>query len=291
MKTAVVFFGEIRGGSDNWKKILDLLITPNNADVFIHGYYYNENFLDKYDSETKLGMQNYYSTKGVNLTPPQSLFHLFKPISCLIECQQDYIDNSFQGIYEKVSDEFDEKKKINFVKIEYNAIRSQSYSRKAALELKNKYELMTNIKYDNVILTRLDINILSEIKFDLPLSFMKAMFWSKEAIAEQIIAGPSDMMNHICSFFENAPDLYLRYCDKIEHSFMQNEFFLYQHLLIKGAIIKHYMYPLDYTNSQNGLLRFDKDFVVETNNATTNSISRTKTTDITLAKRSWKLSF
>jgi hypothetical protein len=45
MRTAVLFFGEVRGCEENWKRLSELLVFPNNADVFIHGYKYTDEII------------------------------------------------------------------------------------------------------------------------------------------------------------------------------------------------------------------------------------------------------
>jgi hypothetical protein len=261
MRTAVLIFGEIRGGIENWKKIKELLLIPNNADVFMHSYYYNSNFLEEYEIDVQDAIKEYYFNKGLNYSPSLELLELFQPKTYLLEKQIDHVDSRFEKIIENVDEEFfagPNPKWIGskFVKIGYNAIMSQHNSRKKVIELKCNYENKNNFKYDNVIQTRLDLNILQEVKFSEPLTAIMAI-----GVHEQMLSGPSEMMNILASLYENAPELYLKYCRKIDHHFMQNEYFLFLHLKLNGIPIMNYNYPFDYSHSRNGLLRFDKTFV------------------------------
>jgi len=74
------------------------------------------------------------------------------------------------------------------------------------------YEIENNFVYDNVILTRLDINLLGPIRIPTKLPCVYAKILSRTAIFEQVIAGPSSDIDILSSFFEATPELYINYC-------------------------------------------------------------------------------
>jgi hypothetical protein len=140
---------------------------------------------------------------------------------------------------------------------------AQHYSRKKVIELKRDYEKQNGFVYDNVIMTRLDINILGPIRFLSKLTCINAKILTPGfSIFEQVISGPSKQMDNIATIFSNACDYYETYCSP-RLNFLCNEFFMYLHLSKEGLQIKNYEYPLDYTNSRNGLSRFNKTFIFE----------------------------
>jgi len=145
----------------------------------------------------------------------------------------------------------------------FNTIISQHYSRKKVIELKRDFENQNGFIYDNVIMTRLDINISDIIHFSSKLTCINAKILTPEfSIFEQVISGPSEQMDSIITMFDSACKYYETYCGK-RLNFSTNEFFMYLHLSKCGLQIINYDYPLDYTNSRNGLSRFNKSFILE----------------------------
>ena len=267
MKTAVLFFGEIRGFSELWKRVYEQIVLPNNADVFMHNYYYDKDFIEQYeDPEIRDELKEYYQNKGLNLYPNQELYDIFDTKARSLEKRKDFIKENQQTIdkYVNISaGNQDTRKGKKHVELMFNAIMSQHYSRKKVIELKRDYEYKNGFVYDNVIMTRLDINILGPIRFSSKLTCINAKILTPGfSIFEQIISGPSQQMDKIATMFDNACNYYETYCDS-RLNFLTNEFFMYLHLSKSGLQITNYEYPLDYTNSRNGISRFNKPFIVE----------------------------
>jgi hypothetical protein len=256
MRTAVLFFGEVRGCEENWKRLLKLLVVPNNADVFIHGYKYTDVIISKKKEENE-SYSMFTNNKGIHKTPPESLHKIFSPKISFFE---------YPPIYEntKISDKIIEIAHANtrdwFADYTgYNAIKNQLYSRKRVIELKMKYEKENGFRYDNVILTRLDFNILKTIRFTDKLTSVKAKKWCDNSIAEQIVAGCNDHINVIKNMYDESDAMYLGNCKS--HHFMQNEFYMWLFLYENKIPIEGHDFGSDYSNSKNGLLRYDKDFI------------------------------
>jgi hypothetical protein len=265
MKTTVLFFGEIRGGDKIWQNIYDNVVKPNNADVFMHHYYYDSDFLEKQSHVLNESYEKYHKKKAVHLTPPGKLFKIFKPKKCLIdENRRDYHENNeFAEISKKTTHDFfgEGNPKKEHIMMAYNTIRSQSYSRKMVIEMKKKFEEENGFKYDNVIITRLDINIFKSMSIiqKIP-DIIIAKEMSFECIFEQIIMTSSSVMDIFAKFHDEAIELYKKHI-KPNHPFMQNEYFMTLFIKKHGIEISHCDFPMDYSQSRNGLSRFNVDYV------------------------------
>jgi hypothetical protein len=261
-KTAVLFYGETRGGKENWNRLNELLVKPNNADVFIHTWYYDENYFHHYDSELNESELNemtiYYKNKGVHYTPPAELFEIFKPVSVMIDKPIYHDEPRLSEIIENFKPKSTD---IYCKRFGYDVVMRQYYTRKMVIELRRDYEKKMGFLYDNIILVRLDLNLLQEVKFTEKLSTIKIRQWSKNyMICDQIMAGPSSMIDVIKNMYDNATELHLKYCCP-EHHFMQVEYILCIYLLQNQVVLDDYDYPCFWERCTNGLNRFDKDFV------------------------------
>jgi len=293
MRTAVLFFGEIRGFPDLWKRVYEQIVLPNNADVFMHNYYYEPDFIEQHeDPEIRNTLIEYYNNKGLNLYPNQELYDIFTPKTRSLEKRKDFIKENQQTINNYMTitaNNYDTRKGKKYVELMFNAIISQHYSRKKVIELKRDYENQNGFVYDNVIMTRLDINILGSIRFSSKLTCINAKILTPGfSIFEQIISGPSEQMDSIMTMFDCACNYYETYCGPTLN-FLTNEFFMHLHLSKCSLQIKNYDYPLDYTNSRNGLSRFNKTFIVEGNTLTTQQIIVNEEEPRIRKFRSWKL--
>jgi len=276
MKTAVLFFGEIRGGDAIWQNVYDNVVKPNNADVFMHHYYYDDSFLAKLPQEIKESYEKYHKKKAVNLTPPRKLFKIFKPKQCLIEeNRSDYHENdAFPGIAKRITHHiFDEGiLKQEHIIMAYNTIRSQSYSRKMVIEMKKKFEECNGFQYDNVIITRLDINIFKPMTIVAKIpDIILAKELSFEAIYEQVILTSSTVMDTLANFHDESVELYDKHVNT-PHPFMQNEYFIRLFIKKHGIKVSHCDFPLDYSPCRNGLSRFDVDYVKDDDTSKINQL-------------------
>lgn len=257
VKNCVLFFGEIRGCKAQWEILNNNLIIPNNADVFIYCYYYDKNFLNKFNQHEKNVYLEYQINKGINKIPPFDLFDIFKPKSILLEQNKSHIDENCDEIFNVLKLHNSYYCSGDRLYVDYNICRSQSWSRKKVIDLKNEYEKSNNIFYDNVILTRLDYNLLRPLDFNYKINYNTIKCWinTYDNIKEQILVGSSDAINHVADFYNDSPQLYKSFCNA-EHYFLQFEHFLCVHLRNKGVNLEHFEFHSDY--SKNGLNRFTK---------------------------------
>ena len=78
-------------------------------------------------------------------------------------------------------------------------------------------------------------------------------------------------MDTIANFHDEAIELYKKHI-KPNHSFMQNEYFITLFIKKHGIIISNCDFPMDYSNSRNGLSRFNVDYVTPENTSTINQL-------------------
>ena len=256
MRTAVLFFGEVRGCEENWKRLSELLVIPNNADVFIHGYKYTDEIIARKIKENESYLLT-IKNKGIHKTPPECLHTIFSPKSSCFEYPPTYEKTEMSDKIIKIAHANTRDWFADYTG--YNAIKNQLYSRKKVIELKIKYELDNGFTYDNVILTRLDFNITNKLMFSDKLSAIKVKIWHYTKIAEQILAGCNDHINVIKNMFDVSDALYLQNC--ANRHFMENEFYTWLFLYANGVPMEDHDFGSDYRDGKNGLLRYDKDFL------------------------------
>jgi hypothetical protein len=127
-------------------------------------------------------------------------------------------------------------------------------------KVKDDYEKKTGIYYDNVILTRLDINPISKIIFPNKLSDI-CVRGDHVFIHEQLIVGPSNKMNVFINLIDQLPGIYEKYSN-MHHHFMQNEYHIARFLENNGVVVKSIDIPLGYhIQHSNGLSRFNFSFI------------------------------
>lgn len=259
MRTAVLFFGEVRGDPDHWRDIYEKLVEPNNADVFMHHIYYETGFLKKYSFEQQEALRLYYQNKGLHLTAPQDLYDIFKPKSIMLE-QKD-MDHSLE-VFDEIKDRLDPifypintgNYSYDNCKLSFLSQISQQQTRAKVTELKLAYEKLHGFQYDNVIMTRLDVWLASPIKITAPLKNVFARFWAEDFMLEQIIIGSSELMNCFKDIYPEMLDLYREKCCKKYH-YYRNEYFTLAFLHKKGIIPVHYETPIGTLHDQGGLYK------------------------------------
>lgn len=251
MRVAVCFFGEMRGSPDIWKNIYDKIVLPYQADVFMHHVYY-DNEMPLKVSQQHTNFDNYYEKKGINLKPPADLFEIFKPKKILLEERPTYDINIFNKIKEKTNEP-------NATPLEYHAIRNQAESRKKSIQLKIDYENEHKFKYDVVINTRLDLRIFNVLPIYISPHIKTQYCGGIDKIHEQLIYGPSELMDSICEYYETVIDLYMELCGPNIYM-MMNEVFMGHFFIRKGIHVENVWLPLDYSQHMNGLQRSDRSF-------------------------------
>ena len=262
MKTCVIIHGQIRGEIECWKNINDNIVIPNKADVFIQGYEYDHNQLLDYLNNSSEQIKNYWSRKGIHITPPkEQLSEIFSPKATSYDKE---------GINSHITDKFDKIKdnaklfNLNSLKEKknrYNTIKSLNYSLKRGIELKNKYEKQNNITYDIIILVRTDFNSLKPVYINnIPPNSILCKKWTNNKIAEQIFVGDKKSTELLINFYEKSDDLYLN-SDKKECIGMEEYWLAIYFLMYKVKLIK-YNFNSDYSKGKNGLLRFTGGFTL-----------------------------
>lgn len=259
MRTAVLFYGEIRGTPDHWRDVYEKVVKPNNADVFMNIIYYDKNFLDKYPKEQQEVLIDYYKRKGMTPMPPTELFEIMKPKSiCLEEKTTNYSYDVFDEIKDKLNPSFYPINNGDYsyetCKLSFNAILSQNESRKKVTDMKIAYEKRHGFQYDNVIMTRLDIWLTEPIYINVPLKNIYARFWAEDWMLEQIIIGSNELMNTFQTIYPDILEIYREKCS-FQYHYMINEHFILEFLKSKGIQPVHFETPICYYHKDAGLFR------------------------------------
>ena len=177
MRTALLLSGNFRNGAECAQSIKNNLINPYNMDVFID-YTYNPFGLSECDYN--------------------QLVNIYNPISITYEpTPQEFSD--FLKIYEEKVPNFKKYTEVN----EWSLF-AMWYKLKRVNDLKSKYELEHNFKYDIVIKARFDIEILDRINLiqrdntiHIPIG------WDHRGGYNDIFAyADSKSMDYYCSLFD-----------------------------------------------------------------------------------------
>lgn len=265
MKVAVCIYGEIRGNPEVWRNIHKYLVAPNNADVFMNNVYYNDNFINELnlDDNGKKYLKDYYEAKGVHFTPPKELFEILRPKEYLLQSRPVYSEEKLPAIRAKFSHRsWVPGQSSN--PLEYHTLMNQNESRKWCLHMRQLHEDRTGVKYDVVILTRLD----ADVVYPLPINnevFKHEVFakycGGRDKIFEQLIFGATAKMDTLCDFIHVLSDMYIELCDDA-HPIGTNEYFIAQYFIRRGIHVHHYDVPLNFGSHCNGLKRAESAFVV-----------------------------
>jgi hypothetical protein len=148
MKTAVCISGLPRGLKECSKSILDNIILPNNADVFIHSWFNPEKAGSLYRNRHPA-----FQAKVLNDTD-KLIIETYNPKKVVIENQKIFDDKKYFSIYQP-NDEY-------FI----FAIQSMLYSIQQCGTLKAEHENLLNFKYDAVCRIRFDLLIKEPIYFN-----------------------------------------------------------------------------------------------------------------------------
>lgn len=197
MNTAVILSGlskathpqdgnKIRVSTD-WKlcsqNIIDHIIKPYNADVFIH--------TEEHDEIEKL-------------------IETYKPKDYMVDFPASYNPLFNSVITKQHSENFGEFITDNYIPLVYAPPRTfaQYYSLERSNFLKRKFELQNKMKYDVVVRCRFDLKFNIEIKLNPQLQFMD---WqcNSPGLGDIFFSGPSEDIDKICNLYNKMYDIYL----------------------------------------------------------------------------------
>ena len=218
MKVAVLLCGQPRRALDTCTDIINKIILPNNADVFIHCWYDSENkYIDKVEKDRGCCIiEDNIDQKLIEIYKPKSYFFEkqkfknFNNYNCdYFKCNEKYINNlSKCG---KNQDLTYEQVKTNYLK---GGFISQLYSIFRCNLIKEEYGLENNILYDCVIRLRFDVTIQKTLiceDFDMNYIYYQAMGQPDGLISDWFNMGSNQIMNIYSSVFLNLK--YLNDCE------------------------------------------------------------------------------
>lgn len=161
---AVLIFGQMRGDSETWYSIINNLIVPNNADLFVHSWLYDKDsiYIDAHE-EFATNNNEYNTIRSVHvqrqnrtIEKMQQFLQYFSPKKMILD-KQKIFNNDFYS---------DKKNTSLNIAADFQNVRSQSYSRKQVFQIMQQYELEYNFRYDYLYQIRSDIFINKQIRCD-----------------------------------------------------------------------------------------------------------------------------
>lgn len=228
MKTAVCLYGQPRNLNNKISSILTNVIEPNNADVFFHAWF------DENDRNIKK-MCSGYENKVLEPNT-KNLLEALNPVNFKIEKQKHFKNHDIQEVTEyNIKKCYDYGLKYSLKDFSDNTIYrcySMWYSIFKSINMKYLYELENGFKYDSVILMRYDNT--PNNKF-LVLNFTINDFYLNYDVGQVDIhvndwfnLSNSKNINVASQLFFNIENL-INQCLK-EYGYWCNELLLYSHL-------------------------------------------------------------
>lgn len=161
MRVAICISGQPRNALEAYPYILNNLIEPNNADVFIHMHFDPEN----------LYMEKSHADKGnceLDKTIASTLIDIYKPKRFLVENPRNFQRPNINIAEKRLSRTKEMNRHKNWDDIQHKnytvkQLTSMYYSIYKANELKEVYANEHNIVYDYVIRVRFDVAIMQPI--------------------------------------------------------------------------------------------------------------------------------
>ncbi len=207
MKVAVCISGQMRSFEKCYSNIYENIIKPNNADVFIHTWY-DENNLRIEGVDPK--RHNIYYEKGDDV----KVIDLYKPKSYLIETPI-YFRNPNIKIPEKYIERIKTMRQNNIKDESIHHSYSMFYSIFKCNQIKEEYSYKNNIYYDCVIKIRFDIRPTEPLlclNYDMNYIYYAEINQPDELISDWINMGSTEIMNIYSSTF-----LHLEYLNNFKY--------------------------------------------------------------------------
>ena len=196
MKTAILFYGHMRTFDRCFKSVRDNVIVPLNADVFIHTW-------DEIEARTKTWHSRSMNVRPISEKERLLINNMFQPTDMLIEHQPATDDNCTTPNN----------------KISVSGQKFMLHSLKQACLLKQKHEQSGGFQYDVVVKIRPDIQVLSPLTFDIPISpndvFVVGRKHSKPpevrsySACDIINVATSSTMDRICCVVDHFDQFYI----------------------------------------------------------------------------------
>ncbi|MDC1151165.1 hypothetical protein OAS95_01175 [Pelagibacteraceae bacterium] len=211
MKVAVLITGQPISGIKNSSHIINTIIAPNNADVFMHMWY---------DKDSPIGEKSDKSREcSFDEDIDKQLLDIYKPKAYCIEKQRFSQFENYDGTYYKLPEKYlnnycdmPGNKELTRKEIENRIIKythlSQFYSVFKCNMLKEEYSIENNVLYDCVIKIRYDTKLgfkldCSNIDIDMNNLYYMNLGHKDNIISDWFNMGNSMIMNIYSSVFLN----------------------------------------------------------------------------------------
>lgn len=225
MKVALLLTGQPRCALETCEIIKKLIIDPNNADVFMH-MWYDENDLYMEKAEKDRGETE------LNIGIDKMLIKFYNPKSFIIEKQKFKNFNNYNNDYFKVPEKIitnvnnnPGNKKLSREDSKLRLIRyshlSQFYSNYKCNELKELYSLENNVYYDYVIKLRYDCTTQIPLickNYNPDKIYYQTIGQPDNLISDWFNMGSNEIMNIYASIF-----LYIKYLNNSNGFYNYND--------------------------------------------------------------------
>lgn len=204
MRVAVCLSGQPRNALITYEYIFQNIIQPNNADVFIH-MNYDENNL--YMEKTHIDKGNCILEKGID----KQIIQLYKPLDYIIESPINFKNPNLLVSERRIErmQELNKHKNMSNEEMKNYIIKQMSsmyYSIYKSNELKELYANKNGFVYDYVIRLRFDLIIYEPIickNLDPNFIYYLNIYQPDNLISDWINIGSNSIMNIYSSLFLN----------------------------------------------------------------------------------------
>jgi len=215
MKVAVCISGQPRFVEECYPSIFNNIIAPNSADVFLHGWYSD----DELHSPYKYGGDGDWKNQRILKDSHIKALELYKPVDYLFEpqikfaCDKiNYKDSilKFQLGAVEECEEAGEDFETYCSRLLYNN-SSMWYSIFQSNHIKERYSWHTNTHYDAVVRCRFDVFVGNQIvcsDYDLNYVYYEEMGQPQGLVSDWVNVGNSTNMNVYSTTFFNLRKIY-----------------------------------------------------------------------------------
>jgi hypothetical protein len=213
-KIAVCFFGQLRGDDETFNLILENIVKPNQADVYLHTWMYYEDkeyLFNNPDVDYSMDNIDYAARQTFDEIKFKKFRDLFKPKKIICE-EQVIFDNTNYVAIPPQNLQSDWPTKSSAGKCTAHGARLYQGIRSQALSKKRSFKLIENPEdYDIIIMIRNDLFIPSAYDFSqaqIDNNGIILYVINHNYVSDLIFVGGYETMSKMVDFFDHADDIY-----------------------------------------------------------------------------------
>jgi len=213
-KVAVCFFGQLRGDKETFDSILENIVKPNEADVYMHTWtYFDKLYLfENPNVDYSLDNKALINRQAFNISTLEAFKNTFNPKKILIEEQivfdnTSYVANSPQKLRNDWPNKSDSMQCTAHGARLYQGMKSMALSKKISFGL-----IDDPGRYDVIILLRNDMLFNKHKDFKSEVINANDIFVyiiNPEYVSDIIFAGSYESMSKLVAFHDTNEDFYI----------------------------------------------------------------------------------